>query len=339
MHSQDYSNDSQHDADANDNSNDDTAFPPLGGQAQDLLPTKEEAAQSPAEFPAFSSNLDAALHWYDFGFQVIPLVPGEKRTALKWDPWLDGLTREKIEQYWHEHPDHDVGHIVSDGLLVLDADSDKAKRPLGVFEKHCGVEPRLIVETSRGVHHYFAVKPGVFVKTDSHDSKAHPSRLDVKAKRSLVNAAHLLDAHNISVRYNVISKRSDISIPGHKGTVDNFDNTAMIEIQSLATLNGLNPSQVPAIVQALADRNAYNPVRDWIGSNAWDGEDRLPDLYATVEAQKDYPVAFKETLLRKWLLSATAAALMERGFRSRGVLTLTGLREGTFMQNFSGIME
>ncbi|MEO6747928.1 MAG: VapE domain-containing protein, partial [Caldimonas sp.] len=67
-----------------------------------------------------------------------------------------------------------------------------------------------------------------------------------------------------------------------------------------------------------------NPVADWIRSKPWDKHDRLEDVYATLVHWEDYPAALKKTLMHRWLLSATAAALQPIGFRTRGVLTLQG---------------
>jgi len=138
---------------------------------------------------------------------------------------------------------------------------------------------------------------------------------------TIPNVAHLLDKYSIQVRYDVIKKKILITLPGHSGTVDNLDNVAMTQINSLATLNGIPIGQVPAIVEALADRNMYNPVVEWITSKQWDGKNRLPEIYATVTEQQDYPVHLKEILTYKWLLSSVAAVLKRSGFKARGVLT------------------
>lgn len=138
------------------------------------------------------------------------------------------------------------------------------------------------------------------------------------------NVAHLLDHEGITVRYNVIKKKDEICIPGHQGTSDNVDNVTLTRIVSSASKHGLPTGHVQGFVQAIADRNAYNPVADWIRSYKWDGMDRLHKLYATVIEKPDYPGALKETLIRKWLLSAAAAALVPAGFKCRGVLTLQG---------------
>ncbi len=141
---------------------------------------------------------------------------------------------------------------------------------------------------------------------------------------TIENVQFIMQKMGITARYNVIKKKLEIDIPGHRGTADNRDNATMTAITSAASLNGLAVSLVPQFVEAIGDGNAYNPVADWINSAPWDGADRLPDFYATVETAPDYPLAMKQTLLRKWLLSAVAAALMPTGFRNRGVLTLQG---------------
>lgn len=140
------------------------------------------------------------------------------------------------------------------------------------------------------------------------------------------NVARLLDLDGIVCSYNEVKKRVEIGIPGHRGTSDNLDNASMTHVVSLAAAAGMPTGHVPEYVDAIADRNAYNPVVDWIDGRAWDGADRMPAFLATVTAADDYPEALKEALIRKWLRSAAAAAVVP-GFLGRGVLTLQG-RQG-----------
>lgn len=142
---------------------------------------------------------------------------------------------------------------------------------------------------------------------------------------TIPNVDHLLKCYNIVPRYNVVNKRLAIQLPpGHYGASDNSDNVAIAQILSLAALNGLAIGQVPAYVEAIGDRNQYNPVADWILSRPWDAIDRLPDFYGTLVQREGFPEALKPTLMKKWLLSGVAAALKPSGFRCRGVLTLQG---------------
>ena len=141
---------------------------------------------------------------------------------------------------------------------------------------------------------------------------------------TIENVDHLLQCAGIEVRYNLIKKKDEITIPGHRGTPDNLDNVTLSKIVSLASKYGLPHGLVSDFVQVLADTNAYNPVADWIRGRSWDGMDRLADVYATVIEQPDYPAELKRVLIRKWLLSTTAAALVPSGYKGRGVLTLQG---------------
>lgn len=141
---------------------------------------------------------------------------------------------------------------------------------------------------------------------------------------TIPNLKFMLATYGITVRYCVIRKKIEILIPGHSGTTDNLDNVTLTHIMSLAALNGIQTGQVPSYVEALADQNMYNPVAAWITSKQWDGKDRLADIYDTITEREGYPVKLKQILMRKWLLSAVAAALKPREFKSRGVLTIQG---------------
>jgi putative DNA primase/helicase len=141
---------------------------------------------------------------------------------------------------------------------------------------------------------------------------------------TIENIAHLLDAFGIVARFNIITKKVEVLIPGHGGSVENAANTAITHVQSLALRYGITTGAIPATLDLLADQNPYNPVRTWIESKAWDGKDRLPAICATLVTAEDFPTAFRDVLVRKWLLSATAAAMLPDGFRCRGVLTLQG---------------
>jgi putative DNA primase/helicase len=141
---------------------------------------------------------------------------------------------------------------------------------------------------------------------------------------TIENLETILAKEGFKVRYNLVKKKVEIDAPGHVATADNRDNVGLTLIINMAARYGLATGNIPAFVDVIADKHAYNPVADWIGSKPWDGIDRLPAICATVHAAPGYPEDLKITLLRKWLLSAVAAATMETGFRTRGVLVLQG---------------
>jgi predicted P-loop ATPase len=150
-----------------------------------------------------------------------------------------------------------------------------------------------------------------------------PARGSDRPPATVANVDFLLKHAGITVRYNEVSKRDEVEIPGRTGSRDNMDNVTLSCIVSLCAQYHMPTGTVPGYVEVIANRDAYNPVADWIRSRAWDGEDRLPAFFATVTTQDDYPDPLKHVLLRKWLRSVVAAATRE-SFRSRGVLTLQG---------------
>ncbi len=141
---------------------------------------------------------------------------------------------------------------------------------------------------------------------------------------TIPNVDFLLRSYRIHVRYDVIKKRLVISIPGLSGSPDNADNSALTQIFSLATLNGMSVGQLPSIIESLGDRSLLNPAADWITREPWDGIDRLQPFYDTLTEREGFERSLKEVLMCRWLISAVAAALKPNGFRTRGVLTIQG---------------
>lgn len=145
-----------------------------------------DTARADQHIPKYKSALEAALHWHNFGFDVIPIVPLLKSPAVKWDPWLDGLGPEKITSHWSKNPTHELGFIVGDSLLVLDADSSESVFALQRLEKDAGVPPLFVVTTKRGEHHYFRRAPDTYARSDAHSTEQHPERIDVKTGKAIV---------------------------------------------------------------------------------------------------------------------------------------------------------
>ena len=138
------------------------------------------------------------------------------------------------------------------------------------------------------------------------------------------NVKYVMGYSGITARYNVVKKKLEISVPGRLGTIENADDVAMTHITNQVARNGMTTGRVEQCVAAIGDEQAYNPVAEWINSKPWDGIDRLEDFYGTVVATDGLIEAYKKILLYRFLLSAVAAMLKPRGFRSRGVLTLQG---------------
>lgn len=138
---------------------------------------------------------------------------------------------------------------------------------------------------------------------------------------TIENMQALMQAHGVGCRYNLVSKAVELTMPGWSGTADNRDNTSLAMLASAAARFSMPRESLVEYVKTIADRQAYSPVAEWIQSRPWDGVDRLPAFLETIEAEDS---ALRDVLLRRWLISAVAAAMKPVGFWCKGVLTLQG---------------
>jgi predicted P-loop ATPase len=144
------------------------------------------------------------------------------------------------------------------------------------------------------------------------------------APTTISNVKFVLDRYGIKLGYDVIKKRLYHAFPGMTIAPDNADNVALTHIVSACMLNNLQSGLIPAYVDAIADSNRINPVKAWIESKPWDGQDRMEALQNTLTVREDFPIKTRDLLMRKWFRSAAAAAILDTEFRCRGVLTLQG---------------
>jgi hypothetical protein len=127
------------------------------------------------------------MYWFGKGFLIIPVIPGSKRPAVKWGPWLANLSVDSVYRYWQQHPGHEVGFIVGDRFIVFDADSAAAVAWLEQMEIDHEVTPALVVKTKRGEHHYFRKDPTVPGRTSFKIVGPNPEdRIDVKTGKTMV---------------------------------------------------------------------------------------------------------------------------------------------------------
>jgi hypothetical protein len=138
------------------------------------------------KWDVFKSFLTTAVYWFGFGFNIIPILPGNKMTSVKWDPWLDDLGPQKINEYWAANPTHELGFIVGDDIIVIDADSPESITAIKEIEGRFDLTPELLVKTRKGEHHYYRRAAGTVAKSDSHSTEKHPERLDIKTGRAFV---------------------------------------------------------------------------------------------------------------------------------------------------------
>lgn len=139
------------------------------------------------------------------------------------------------------------------------------------------------------------------------------------------NLAEMLRRIGGTVRYNVIAKDVEIDVPNARNTVDNQANAAHAELLGWAARMRMSTANFDGNLVACADANLYNPVATWIESTPWDGRSRLADFFATITVKNDRKLpgggSLKDALMRRWMVSAVAAAFSPNGVVARGVLT------------------
>lgn len=150
------------------------------------------------------------------------------------------------------------------------------------------------------------------------------------------NLEHMLNHYGIKVRSDVIKKELLITLPGKSGKPSDESRGSINNIVSLCNKNGLPKKEVQEFLIEIGDRNPINPVMDFIESKPWDGVSRFKDLLDTIQTKPGYSRDLLSMLLKRWMISAVAAAAMPSGFKSKGVLVFQGPQDAgktTWFQN------
>lgn len=145
-----------------------------------------------------------------------------------------------------------------------------------------------------------------------------------KPLKHIDNLAEIARRLNVTIRYNVIKKEEEILIPGKSFSVDNQANASFAWLMSECSRFDYAVDKLGDFLTYLSDQNLYNPVAQWIMSRPWDGVSRLKTLYDTITPREMSKNWLKESLIRRWLISAIAGAFNPDGVAAGGVLTLQG---------------
>lgn len=184
--------------------------------------------------------------------------------------------------------------------------------------------------------HLVPLKPAA---NDNAISAPKPGAIDVftplpdtggngKPLATIENLAEVCSRLGVTVRYNVISKEEEILIPGQGFSVDNQANASFAWLTSWCERFRMSTGKLGDYVTYLADQSLYNPVSMWITSKPWDGVPRMAQLYDTVTPAEDIRLPdgrkLRDVLIRRWMMSAIAAAFNPHGVSAHGVLVLQG---------------
>lgn len=137
------------------------------------------------------------------------------------------------------------------------------------------------------------------------------------------NIECILNHYQIKVRFNLVSKRIEITVPNKKYSKTNESEVKLSDIASLCVKNGVPKVDLERWMLLIADKNRYSPAVEWINSKPWDEISRIDDFINTVVA--DNPELAK-ILIYRWMLGAVAAAFSEDGVSLPGVLVFQGVQ-------------
>lgn len=149
--------------------------------------------------------------------------------------------------------------------------------------------------------------------------------LDDKGKPLKIweNIADLIQTNGISISFDEIKRKTLI-----EGTeTQNFDDLVM-DIHSLCQQNKLNVTLdfIGASFNRISNKNPYNKVANFLAKahEGWDGKTRIKQLCDTLIISDEFPLEFKEKLIRKWLVSTVRIAHNKGDWNAEGLLVLQG---------------
>ena len=249
------------------------------------------------------------------GLPGVVLFPDERRCFIHHasDPLCSDDSGQPVNPFdlfcYYEHG-NDAGRAVKAAAELLGLTLER--RPAIVEHKPSKAKEQAPA-TSRGS--YNLAEPLAFT-----NDKGRPIK-------HIENLAEICRRIGVTVRYNVIAKEEEIIIPGQAFSVDNMANASLAWLKSECSLFNFPTEHLDGMVTYLADKNQYNPVAEWIMARKWDGVSRTQMFYETVTGVNDHidkKRSLKETLMRRWMISAVAAAMSPNGISAAGVLTFQG---------------
>jgi putative DNA primase/helicase len=136
------------------------------------------------------------------------------------------------------------------------------------------------------------------------------------------NVEIVLERNDITIRYNQMVRKLEITIPGLPQMDIGSEQVAYQHLVDLLNINALpmNAATLEGIINAIGFNNQYHPVREAIDATTWDGRSRIADVLDCLHTEQTQE---RDIFMTRWLISAVAA-LYEQTFRAEGVLVLQG---------------
>lgn len=153
----------------------------------------------------------------------------------------------------------------------------------------------------------------------------YPDKIELKSSVKVLdthdNFEFLIDHFGIKLRWNIMRRMREVTIPHLPTFQDDRENSALSIIINLAVLNYMPISLIDSHMDFIAQKYAYHPIIDCLKNKPWDGEKRLDSFIKTLKTEND---SFSHQLVRRWMIAAIAAPFSEEGIALQGALVLQG---------------
>lgn len=146
-------------------------------------------------------------------------------------------------------------------------------------------------------------------------TKKNPKPLDMA-----INLKHLLGHFKINNRWNMMNRKREVTLPDLELYYEEKENMTLNYISDLATLYSFPLRRIDKHLDYLATENKYHPIRNWILSRK--SEEKVFEKFLDCIKTTNDPLS--RLLIKRWMLSAVAAAFSEGNFACQGVLVIHG---------------
>lgn len=136
-----------------------------------------------------------------------------------------------------------------------------------------------------------------------------------------INLEWLLKHFNTEIKYNLMTRRREITIPNHFISQEDYDNEALSLVEYLSIINDMPINKINEHLNKIALKNAYHPIIECIKNNPWDGVKRIDSFLETIQSSNQ---ELSNKILRVWMRAAIAAAYSIDGFASHGAVVIQG---------------
>ena len=142
---------------------------------------------------------------------------------------------------------------------------------------------------------------------------------------SIAAVERTLKKNGISIRHNTVFNEPEIlGLPPDysKGNAPNTLPVYITDRLKSANYSDVKSERVNGILATIADKNRFNPIKDMLNSDTWDGTHRISDLYEILGITDDKYKLY----IRKWLIQCVALGLNneDNPVSAEGVLVLQG---------------